>query len=263
MPGAVKNILILVISIGFASCGDDGINLFTVEDDLALGAQLREQILEDSSFVILDRSQYITSYQYLEEVVQEILNSGQVEHKDEFAWEVHLVHDDSTLNAFAAPGGFIFVYTGLIKFLDTKDDFVGVMGHEMAHADRRHSTQQLTQRYGIGLLLSVLSGGDPSTLVQILGSLVSLKFSRSDESEADRYSVIYLCETPYAANGAASFFEKLTAQGTVSPPAFLSTHPNPDDRVQAINEIAEDRGCDTAFNSNAGEWNGFKNSLPN
>src|SRR5690606_12090547 len=124
----------------------------------------------------------------------------------------------------------------------------GVMGHEMAHADLRHSTSQLTRQYGIGLLLTVLSGGDPGTLSQILASLVALKFSRDHESEADDYSVIYLCETEYAANGAASFFEKLIEEGASQPPEFLSTHPNPDNRVENINNAAVERGCDTAFN---------------
>ena len=154
------------------------------------------------------------------------------------------------------------MYSGLIKFFDVKDDFVGVMGHEIAHADRRHSTQQLTKQYGVSLLLATLSDGDPGTLSQILGSLVGLKFSRSDETEADEYSVKYLCGTTYAANGAASFFEKLVSEGTASPPAFLSTHPNPADRVADINQLASTLGCDTTFDSSLTDWKAFQKMLP-
>ena len=132
----------------------------------------------------------------------------------------------------------------------------------MAHADRRHSTNQLTKAYGVSTLLTVLLGDDPGLLGQVLNSLISLKFSRSNESEADEYSVIYLCETEYAANGAASFFEKLVDSGTSTPPEFLSTHPSPDNRVEDINMEASDRGCDVTYDTPESEWINFKNSLP-
>jgi len=70
-------------------------------------------------------------------------------HKDDFAWQVKIIDDPETLNAFATPGGYIYVYTGLIKFLDTEDQLAGVMGHEIAHADLRHSTRQMTSSYGV------------------------------------------------------------------------------------------------------------------
>ena len=234
-------VVILLIS-GF-SCGDSGVNIFSVQDDVMLGMQLRDEILADpEKYPVLDRNQFGQAYSYVERVVNDILASGEVQSKDEFAWEIYLIDDPETLNAFAAPGGYIFVYTGILKFLENKDDFAGVMGHEMAHADRRHSTNQLTKQYGIGLLLSILSGGDPGTLSQVLASLVGLKFSRDHETEADEYSVIYLCETEYAANGAASFFEKLINEGSSSPPEFLSTHPNPDNRVEDLNVEASEMG---------------------
>ena len=156
----------------------------------------------------------------------------------------------------------MFVYTGLIKFLQAKDDFVGVVGHEMAHADLRHSTQQLTQQYGVVTLLDLILGDDRELLRNVLGTLLSLQFSRSDESQADEFSVIYLCETEYAANGAAGFFEQLINQGASSPPEFLSTHPNPENRVMDIHTEAEERGCGTDYDSDSQAWENFKNSLP-
>ena len=93
--------------------------------------------------------------------------------------------------------------------MDHEDELAGVMGHEIAHADLRHSTQQLTQAFGLGVLLAILVDGDPGLLTEIAASLVNLSFSRSDESEADEASVEYLCNTNYAADGTAGFFEKL------------------------------------------------------
>lgn len=244
------------------SCSDGDFNIFSIEDDKMLGLQLRDEILANpQEYPVIDRASNPSAYTYLEDIVDEILGSDEIIYKDEFAWEIYLIKDDSTLNAFAAPGGYIFVYSGLIKFLDEKDDFVGVLGHEIAHADKRHSTDQLTDQYGIATLLQFITGDDQGTLSQILSSLVTLKFSRSAEAEADMFSVAYLCDTKYAANGAASFFEKLLQEGAAQQPEFLSTHPNPDNRVEAINAEATERGCDQTFDSDDEAWQAFQQSL--
>ena len=150
----------------------------------------------------------------------------------------------SALNAFCVPGGYIYVYTGLIDYLDEQDQLAGVLGHEMAHADQRHSTQQLTESYGIQTIASFLLGKQGGLVGEIASAVIGLNFSRADEAEADEYSVRYLCETDYAANGAAGFFEKLLAEGSDTQiPEFLSTHPSSDTRVADINALADDLGC--------------------
>ncbi|MBK7872630.1 MAG: M48 family metalloprotease [Saprospiraceae bacterium] len=257
-------ILLFTLSLFAFSCSKEGgFNIFSIEDDVQLGMQLKNEVLGNpQEYPLLDRSQYPAAYAFVEDIVNDILASGQITYQEEFAWEVYLIDDGETLNAFAAPGGYIFVYTGLIKFLDMKDDLVGVLGHEMAHADQRHSTEQLSQVYGISFLLDLLLGDNQSILTDVLATLVTLKFSRDDESEADEYSVIYLCETEYAANSAASFFQKLIEQGAASPPQFLSTHPNPDNRIENINMLALERGCDTSFDSSQSAWENFQKSLP-
>ncbi len=257
-------ILVMLAGLFFVSgCADDGsINIFSIEDDIELGQQLRDQVLASKDeFTIVPRSQNPSAYNYLESIIQDILNSGEVKYAEEFDWEVYLVKDDSTLNAFAAPGGYIFVYTGLIKYLDKKDAFAGVMGHEMGHADRRHSTKQLTKQYGVATMLDILLGSDDNTIKDVLGSLMALKFSRTDETDADTQAVIYLCESDYAANGVAYFFEKLEAEGVSSPPQFLSTHPSPENRIENIYKQVEDRGCDTTDSKTEAEWKAFQASI--
>lgn len=243
--------------------GDSGINLFSIQQDVALGRQLRDQVLSDrSQFDILDPQQYGQAYAYVEGVKQEILQSGEITYAEEFPWEIYIVRNDEVRNAFATPGGFIFVYTGLLKYLDQPDDFAGVLAHEMAHADERHSTQQLTKVYGLEFLVHVLLGVERSVLSDVLGQLVGLKFSRDDEAEADARSVRYLCGTPYSASGTASFFEKMVDEGSTDPPEFLSTHPSPANRVSEIRDLAGQLQCDVAFDSDAGEWQQFVRSLP-
>ena len=106
----------------------------------------------------MDPVQYQNAYNYLQGITDEILNSGNVTYRDEFVWKIHIIEDDEVLNAFATPGGYIYVYTGLIKFLENEDDLAGVMGHEIAHSDQRHSVKQLQKMYGVQILLSVVLG---------------------------------------------------------------------------------------------------------
>jgi predicted Zn-dependent protease len=244
--------LILVISgvtsggliIGGCSKGG-GINIFTVEDDIKLGKQLQQEIAADpAKYPVLDPSRHSVAYQHLNRMRDIILNSGKVKFKDRFEWDLKIIKDDNTLNAFCAPGGYIYVYTGLIRFLDKENELAGVLGHEIAHADLRHSTDRLTTAYGVDFLLQTLLGKNSNALGQIAGNLALLAYSRSNESQADSYSVEYLCGSEYDARGTGGFFQKLIEQGMSSgQPAFLSTHPNPENRVENINKKWQSLGC--------------------
>ena len=116
------------------------------------------------------------------------------------------------------------------------------MGHEMGHADLRHSTRQMTKMYGIDLLASAVLG-DREALKQVTEGLINLKFSRGHETEADRMSVEYLCPTNYIADGGAGFFEKIQASGSKTPPEFLSTHPSPANRIENYHTWAKENNC--------------------
>ncbi|RDC63032.1 M48 family metalloprotease [Adhaeribacter pallidiroseus] len=240
--------------------------IFSIEDDINLGAQVSQEV--DSTYrakgQLLDPANPANkaAYDHLNRIVNRILSSGKVSYRNEFAWDTKIIKDDNVLNAFATPGGHIYVFSGLIKYLDNEDQFAGVLGHEIAHADQRHSTKQLQRQYGLSILLSVALGDNPGTLTQIATSLATLKFDRDAETEADAYSVIYLGGTNYyACNGAAGFFEKILSgdqQGRT--PEFLSTHPDPGNRVQNINNKAAADGCKTQL-SGATTYQDFKNSL--
>jgi len=252
--------------IFFTSCNKDGggINIFSVEDDKQLGLQMQQEIQgHPAEYPLLSESLYPESYQHIRGVKDAILATGEVAFDTEFEWAVHIIRDDSVLNAFCTPGGYIYFYTGLIKFLDNDAEFAGVMGHEMAHAARRHSTQQMTTAYGIQVLLSVVLGENPALLAQMAADLAAgvaaLAFSRNDEYDSDEYSVRYLYKTTYDARGVAGFFEKMT--GSQQPPEFLSTHPNPDNRVEKIHELWLELGGKEG-NEYPEEYLAFKNTLP-
>ena len=264
------SLMLLSALIILSACTDknDNFVLLSVDQDIKLGAQVAEEIASDpATYPILSETEYADAYSYLGNMMNEILNSGEVEYRNEFAWEYKIIADDSVLNAFATPGGYIYVYTGLIKYLDKEDDLMGVLGHEVAHADLRHSTRNLQRIYGIQILLSIIVGDDASNLetiaAQIAGTASGLAFSREFESEADDKSVVYLAPTDYACNGAAGFFQKLLDSGQAGgTPQFLSTHPSPDNRVEAINEKAAEENCSTVA-LNPATYADFKNMLPN
>jgi len=255
--------MLLIVLIPFMGCKDGGINLFSLQRDIDLGKQVETEIAANpTDYPILSETQYPEAYGHLRRITRTILNSGEVSHKDDFEWKTYLIKDDNTLNAFCTPGGYIYVYTGLIKYLEKESHLAGVMGHEIAHADRRHSTDAMTRQYGVSLLLQIALGENPGALTQLATQIAELSYSRKAESEADDYSVIYLTPTEFQGNGAAGFFQKLLDQGQGgATPEFLSTHPNPDNRVESINAKWKELNGPTR-DEVAGRYEAFIASLP-
>ena len=248
-----------------SSCGDrdlgQGFNLFSINDDKELGKQVAQEIAtKPQEYPVLDSSRNPKPYKYLYEMRDEILNAGNVRHKDDFLWQMRIIHDDSTLNAFCTPGGYIYVYTGLMKFLDAGDQLAGVLAHEIAHADFRHSTRQMTRMFGVQTLLSVVAG-DNAAVQEVSSAIIGLRFSRGHETEADKGSVHYLCPTEYNAAGGAEFFKKIQEAGGARMPEFLSTHPNPENRIETFYTEKLERGCGGEENYDV-EYQNFLKTLP-
>jgi beta-barrel assembly-enhancing protease len=250
----LKIALVLILLLPFLGCkkmknGWNKMNVFPVSDDIALGKQVAAEIAsKPQEFPLLAEAGNEVIYKYIRGMTEKILNSGKVEHRREFAWQVKIIKDDKTLNAFCTPGGYIYVYSGLIKYLDSEDQLAGVMGHEIAHAANRHSTRQMTKMLGLQVIADALTG-NRKAFGQVFSAIIGLKFSRSHEEEADKFSVNYLCGTGLNAAGAAGFFQKIASKGG-QPPQFLSTHPNPRNRIQNITSRAKSMGCKgTATNS--------------
>ncbi len=261
--------LIIVVLLAAPGCKDDDDNgfqpnIFTIQDDINLGMQLRDEILSNpAEYPVINKLSHPEAYSHLERIRDSILLTGEVDYSDTFPWEVYLLDNDTVLNAFATPGGYMYFYTGLIDFLDNEAQFAGVMGHEMAHAAERHSTNQLTKVYGLSLLINIVLGQNPSQLAQIAtditAGLAVLAFSRDHEYDADLYSVHYLYPTSYDARGVGGFFEKLN--NAPRPPEFLSTHPNPDNRLERIEEEWLGLGGKEG-NEYPDSYQDFKNTLP-
>jgi beta-barrel assembly-enhancing protease len=240
------------------------ITVFSVSDDITMGQQIDQEIMSNpGQYPILDSAQYAAAYAHLYDIRNTILASGKLQYAYIFHWKCRIIKNDTVVNAFCVPGGNIYVYSGIIKLLDNEAQFAGVLGHEMAHADKRHTSQQLTVQYGETLLLNIILGNNQSQLTQIVSELAlglgNLAYSRQMEYQSDEYSVRYLYPTKYDASGIGDFFTKIEAQQTI--PSFLSDHPSPSDRLAKINEIFTSLGG-VHGQTFANDYLQFKNLLP-
>lgn len=240
----------------------EGINFFSLEDDVQLGLQLDGEIRSNPSEYPIYTGNYTLKNYITNRIFTHILQSAQVENKKIFNYRLEIINDPNTLNAFAVPGGYIYVYTGLLKYLDSEAALAGVLAHEIAHVEKRHSSQRLTQQYGAAILVSLILGENPSELEQIAANLfMGLAFlanSRSDEDQSDEYSFKYLKDTRYYPGGVKFFFEKMRDEGLVSSnpsklETFLSTHPNPIERISNTNKRLTESGIEIKNWQNNGE----------
>jgi beta-barrel assembly-enhancing protease len=260
-----RNALWLLMVLLAASCQskDGDYTFFSEEEDLALGERVAAQIAGDpQQFPILQKTTYADLYRELEAIRDQILKSDGILHREEFAWQLKVIENDTIYNAFCTPGGYIYIYTGLIRFVQSTDELAGIIAHEMAHGDLRHSTDQMTKTYGLQVLVSVIAGSDAEMLTNLGISLLGLKFSRSDEEEADEFAVKYLNDTDYNPKAFAAFFKRMEALGeNMGPLQFLSTHPNPLNRVEKIEQLWLESGAQKG-KDHSQSFRKLRNGLP-
>jgi predicted Zn-dependent protease len=212
-----------------------GFNLFSKDQDIQLGKESAAEVRKQMT--VID-DPFLTSY--VSRIGQRLASAPEA--RDSGFPFTFAVVADPTINAFALPGGPMFINTGLLKAVDNEAQLAGVMGHEMSHVILRHGTNQASKAQLIqlpALLASQAAGGS------LLGKLtqagiglgansVLLKFSRGAESQADLMGSHLMAESGYDPIQMAKFFEKLNQQGGARGPQFLSDHPNPGNREQAI-----------------------------
>ncbi|HJY87186.1 MAG TPA: M48 family metallopeptidase [Candidatus Acidoferrales bacterium] len=221
-----------VNQIGNRSVGK-GLNLYSLEKEIAIGKQLAQEV-ERSAKLVDDP------------VVTEFVNRvGQnlVRNSDARVPFTIKVIDSDEINAFALPGGFFYVNSGLILRADEESELAGVMAHEISHVTARHGTKnaskaELTQLAMIPLILLGPGGWTGYGIYQGLNFLIPLsylKFSRDAEREADYLGVQYMYKAGYDPNSYVTFFEKIQAEERRKPgsiPKVFSTHPPTPERIQ-------------------------------
>jgi predicted Zn-dependent protease len=170
--------------------------------------------------------------------------------KTPYRYEFHLLADNQTINAFALPGGQIFITEALLRRLQTEGQLAGVLGHEVGHVVARHSAeqiakQQLTQGLTGAAVLATYNPDDPNSrnsaaVIAAIGQLVNMKFGREDELESDKLGVRFLGESGYDPRAMIGVMEILQkAGGGGRQPEFFSTHPNPENRIGKIKQAIQ------------------------
>lgn len=168
--------------------------------------------------------------QYLNSINQGNLVSG-------YQWEFNLFNSNEA-NAWCMPGGKVAVYSGILPLTANEAGLAAVMGHEIAHAVARHANERMSQQVAGQTASQVLGSATGSqtfaTVVGIGGTGLLLKFSRDQESEADRMGLIFMAMSGYNPNEAVTFWQRMSAKGGAKPPEILSTHPSDARRIADI-----------------------------
>lgn len=246
---------LLLMSWGIAGCetnpytGRQQLLMMSVADEMTLGAQAYSQVKADPKIRISQDPREVEPVKRVAaRIIEAAKRSKYAQMARQFQWEVTVIKDDKTMNAFALPGGKIAVYTGIFPAAKTEAGLAAVMGHEVVHALARHGAERMSQGQLTSAALQVAaaamgaSGTNPllgqATMAALgLGAQVGvlLPFSRAHESEADYVGVLLAADAGYDPQEAVYLWERMEQlSGGGGPAEFLSTHPGHETRIQQL-----------------------------
>lgn len=209
----------------------------TEDEEIAMGLQSAPEMA--NQFGGLSRS--ADGRALVEQTGAEVVRQS-VAKTSKYQFNFHLLADQQTVNAFALPGGQIFITEALLSRLKTKGQLAGVLGHEVGHVLARHSAEHIAkQKLTSGLTTAAVIGVDPTgggaQMAQMVAGLINMKYGRGDELEADKLGLRLMSEAQYDPRAMIGVMEILEqATGGSRQPEFGSSHPSPENRIQKIQE---------------------------
>ena len=214
--------------------GEDIHISLTPHQEIALGLQATPQMMEQYGGLHPDQQAQALVDQVGQKLVRESI-AGQTEWRYDF----HLLADPRTVNAFALPGGQIFVTAALFSRFDTEGQLAGVLGHEIGHVVARHSAQRMAKQeltQGVTGAVIVASGSSSTEMMaQAVANMINMKYGRDDELQSDELGVQFMADAGYDPRAMIQVQEILQAEaGGAAPPEFLSTHPSAPNRIEVI-----------------------------
>jgi Zn-dependent protease with chaperone function len=244
-----------------------GWNVFSPQQDVQIGQQVSADA--EKQLVMLNDARVD---RYIDSLGKKLAAKAPGE---KFPYRFRVVNDKA-INAFALPGGFIYINRGVIEAADTEAQLAGVIGHEIGHVALRHGTNQATKAYFtqglLGILGGMVGGNSVGAIAAQLGAgfaanSILLKYSRDAERQADVIGTQILYDTNYDPRAMSQFFEKLAAESKGGrPPQFFSSHPNPENREQLVSqEVQKLGGPPRNYRSDTAEFREIKRyvlSLP-
>jgi predicted Zn-dependent protease len=212
----------------------------TPEEEIAMGLQSAPQMIREMGGEHPNQQAQAT----VDRVGERLINTTAVK-ETPYQFDFYLLNDDRTVNAFALPGGQIFITSALFTLLENEDQLAGVLGHEIGHVVGRHSNEQMAQGrlwqmigQGAGILLSDGGGAGGMQVGQMVAGMMTMKYGRDDELESDALAVKFMLQAQYDPEAMIGVMEILAkSSGGGGQPEILSTHPNPGNRAEKIREL--------------------------
>lgn len=248
----------VVVGLGLVGCetnpytGRSQLLMSSVGQEMQMGAQAYNQVRSDPKMRPSQDPREIEPVKRVAaRIVEAAKRSKYAELAQQFQWEVTVIKDDKTANAFALPGGKMAVYTGIFPMARTEAGLAAVMGHEVVHALARHGAERMSQGQATNVGLQVLGAAigigskNPALGQAAMGALglgaqvgVLLPFSRKHESEADYIGILLAADAGYDPRESVELWERMgqAAGGGGGTSEFLSTHPSHDTRIDQLKE---------------------------
>ncbi len=239
--GRLLSATLLPVVLILSGCATTGINkgqinIIASEDEVQMGKELSAEV--EKEFTIYDNAEVTSYVQSVGDKIARVCDRKDIEYH--FA-----VIEKDEMNAFAMPGGYIYIYTGLMKDLDDESQLAAVLAHEVGHVTARHATERLTAIYGYQLLAGLVLGDDPNFWAGLVANIFSttgmLAYSRQNEYEADRLGLTYANAAGYDPDGMVELLTKFidTERGEPSKlEEWLSTHPPSTERMTRVRTMA-------------------------
>lgn len=253
--GRLSCVVLAFASMGLGACstnpttGRSQLNLLSREDEVRLGTDARPQMLNEYGGEV--KSEELRNY--VIEIGRKLAAQTEGDNPT-LPWEFALL-DSDVINAFAIPGGKVFVSRGLAARMTNEAQMAGVLGHEIGHVTARHINEKMTRstlaNAGLGIIgVAIGAGGDAiAGLADQAVQLTLLSYDRGQESEADELGMRYMTKVGYNPIGQLQLMQILkAAAGEGKQPEFMSTHPLPDTRIKRIEELLATRYKDTQNN---------------
>jgi len=213
---------------------------WSTEEEVAIGLQSQHQMAQQHGGIHPDERKR----QLVADIGKRLVNNSIVR-RSQYPFDFHLLRDDRTVNAFALPGGQVFITDALFSKFENEDQLAGVLGHEIGHVIHRHGAERMaSQGFIQGLIQSVMigSGGNGSVaqVASVVGNYSSMSYGRDQELESDDFGVRLMLEAGYDAHNLIGVMDILEeASGGAKTPEFQSSHPSPENRRQKILESIE------------------------
>ena len=215
---------------------------FTPEEEMKIGLIIKNEIFKDSKdYKILNKDQYNKAYNYVGTLMNMLLNTQTVKLRNTYNWDLTIIHDDNISTAFITPGGHLFIYTGLLKFIKTESELVSIIGHEIYYAEKGFAIKQLKKDYPdlADLLLDI---DEHRFLKDLTHNIDNISYPSNEVEKADNYAVKLLCPFQYDAFGIKSILE--TAEASQTTIAWLKTKHGTSKRKEKISKEAQNCGAE-------------------